>query len=315
MIIKTSDQKKIQSYLSTIQFPSSRSHKGQNGKLLIIGGSKLFHAASLWSAAIASRIVDMVHYGSTKENEKIFLNLKTKFVDGIIVNKKNILSYVQEDDCILVGPGMMREKISKKSTPIKWTSKIKSLKFSDILSLKQEPSYTYQLIHYLMSHFPHKKFVFDAGALQMMEKEWLLLLKTPPILTPHQSEFQSLFHIPIVNLSLDEKKSVLKATASQYHSIIHLKNVNDLISDGSSLVEIIGGNAGLTKGGTGDVLAGVISALNTKNTQLLSCISASIILKKSAEDLYVNTHFWYNTSDLVLQIPKTMKNIFQPTLS
>ncbi len=300
MIIKTSDQKKIQSFLSTIQFPYPDSHKGQNGKLLIVGGSSLFHSASLWSAAIASRIVDMVHYASTIENEKIFRALKTKFFDGIIVSKKNIPAYVAEDDCILIGPGMMRGKINQKS-------KIESQKFSDILHLRQETYYSYALIYYLITHFPHKKFVFDAGALQLMKKEWLLLLKTPPILTPHQGEFQSLFDIPIINMSLDEKKSILKKIAYQYRSVIHLKAVNDHISDGSSLVEIEGGNAGLTKGGTGDVLAGIIGALNTKNTQLNSCINASIILKKSADSLFTTSHFWYNTTDLVLQIPKTMK--------
>jgi len=40
------------------------SHKGQNGKLLIIGGSSLFHAASAWSLQVAARLVDMVFYSS-----------------------------------------------------------------------------------------------------------------------------------------------------------------------------------------------------------------------------------------------------------
>ena len=302
MIIKTSDKKALQSYLSHIREPRKDSHKGQNGKLLIIGGSSLFHAASLWSAAIASRIVDMVHYCSTVENKKIFLNLKTKFVDGIVVRKKNIPAYATEDDCILIGPGMERGVLTEKE-------KNKNFIPSVIIKLKNEPLYVYHLTKYLITQYPHKKFVFDAGALQMMEKEWLLLLKTPPILTPHQGEFHSLFHIPIADMSLNEKKSVLKKIAYQYRSVIHLKAVNDLVSDGSSLVEIEGGNAGLTKGGTGDVLAGIISALNTKNTQLNSCINASIILKKSAEDLFVHSHFWYNTTDLILQIPKTIKNL------
>lgn len=302
MIIKTSDEQTVRSYLSRLHFPKTDSHKGQNGKLLIIGGSSLFHAASLWSAAIASRIVDMVHYTSTEENEKIFLNLKTKFVDGIIVSKKNILTYIEEDDCILIGPGMMRGKISQKS-------KVKSQKFSDILSIRQEAQYTRVLIHHLIHRFPHKKFVFDAGALQMMEKEWLLSLKEKPVLTPHQGEFQSLFNLPIANVSLNEKKHILKKTAHQYHSIIHLKAINDLVSDGSSVIEIVGGNAGLTKGGTGDVLAGIIGSLNTTNTQLDSCISASLILKKSAEDLFEKSQFWYNTTDLVHQIPHTTRSI------
>ena len=46
--------------LKELYKPPAGSHKGQNGKLMIIGGSKLFHAASLWSLKVASRIVDMV---------------------------------------------------------------------------------------------------------------------------------------------------------------------------------------------------------------------------------------------------------------
>ena len=48
--------------LKTLYKPHSDSHKGENGKVMIIGGSKLFHAASLWPLEIASKIVDMVFY-------------------------------------------------------------------------------------------------------------------------------------------------------------------------------------------------------------------------------------------------------------
>ena len=34
--------------LKELYLPPSASHKGQNGKLMVIGGSHLFHAASLW---------------------------------------------------------------------------------------------------------------------------------------------------------------------------------------------------------------------------------------------------------------------------
>ena len=54
--------------LKTLYVPPPDSHKGQNGKLLVIGGSHLFHAASLWALTVASRIVDLVHYSSVPEN-------------------------------------------------------------------------------------------------------------------------------------------------------------------------------------------------------------------------------------------------------
>ena len=53
--------------LKKLYVPSSSSHKGENGKLLIIGGSVLFHAASLWALQVASRIVDMVFYSSVPQ--------------------------------------------------------------------------------------------------------------------------------------------------------------------------------------------------------------------------------------------------------
>lgn len=300
MIIKTSDPTGTKPFIQKLNFPKPDSHKGQNGKLLIIGGSGLFHAASLWSAAIASRIVDMVHYASTEENNRIFLNLKTKFVDGIVVNRQNITTYAEEDNCILVGPGMTRGKISQKS-------KIKSQKFSEILQITDEPTFTYALTYFMIHHFPHKKFVFDAGALQMMEKNWLTKLKEKPILTPHQFEFTKLFGVKLNNLSTAQKKTTVQTTAKKYHCVILLKTMVDIVSDGTRTIEIHGGNAGLTKGGTGDVLAGLVAGSATVNNSFNSAVVASFLVKKASEDLFAKNRFWYNATDLVFQIPKTMK--------
>ena len=71
--------------LKKLYIPASSSHKGQNGKLLLIGGSKIFHAASLWSLKVASRIVDMVFYSSVPENNQIVQRAKQEFRDGIVV--------------------------------------------------------------------------------------------------------------------------------------------------------------------------------------------------------------------------------------
>ncbi len=76
MIVKTSDFDTIKPYLRQLSIPAVNSHKGQNGKLMIIGGSGLFHSASIWAAEIASHFVDMVHYSSTPENNQILLSLK-----------------------------------------------------------------------------------------------------------------------------------------------------------------------------------------------------------------------------------------------
>ena len=50
----------FRAYQSQIVLPAPDSRKGDNGKLLIVGGSELFHAAGAWSLEAAARVVDMV---------------------------------------------------------------------------------------------------------------------------------------------------------------------------------------------------------------------------------------------------------------
>ncbi len=281
MLIKTSDNNLIKTFLKKLSLPQPNSHKGQNGRVLIIGGSSLFHSASLWAAEIASHFVDMVHYSSTKENEEIFLSLKKKFHNGMIVSQEKLTEYVKEDNAILVGSGMMRDG--------------------------EEAKYTFNLTKSLIKNFPDKQFLFDAGALQMMDKEWLLKLKTPAIITPHQKEFEKLFGQPILNLTIKEKTKIVEEMARKYQTIILLKAVVDIISDGKETYVVEGGNAGLTKGGTGDILAGLTTALSATNPALISAVSASILLKVTGDKLFQSKGYWYNIDNIIELIPEVLK--------
>lgn len=302
MIFKTTNSESIKPFLKKLYIPPAASHKGQNGKVLIIGGSKLFHSASLWAAEVASHFTDMVHYASTAENEKIFLALKTMFRNGIVVPQNQISNYVREDDAILIGPGMVRsEKIRNQK------SKITNL--SEVLSLKDESIFVRELTYYLLNNFPKKRFVIDAGALQMIDPEWLKNRKTPVIITPHQGEFERLFNTKITDLSLDEKQSKVQKYAKDYNCVILMKAVADIISDGSEVFLVEGGNQGLTKGGTGDILAGLTVSLYTKNDPVTSCIIASFIEKKAADELEREKGYWYNNFDLIQKIPAIVINL------
>ena len=281
MIIKTSDTELVKSFLSKLTLPNVNSHKGQNGRVLIIGGSSLFHSASLWAAEVASHFCDMVHYSSTKENQEIFLSLKKKFQNGIIVPQEKLMEYVKEDNVILVGSGMVREG--------------------------EEAKYTRDLTKTLITDFPEKQFVFDAGALQTMDKEWLLKLKTPAVITPHQKEFETLFGEPILDLPLEKKTEKVQSLAKKYNTTILLKAIIDIISDGKEVYLIEGGNAGLTKGGTGDILAGLTTALSTSGLPLISAISASVLLKKAGEKLFQSKGYWYNVSNIIETIPEVLR--------
>ncbi|MEK7165288.1 MAG: NAD(P)H-hydrate dehydratase, partial [Patescibacteria group bacterium] len=74
-------------------------------------------------------------------------------------------------------------------------------------------------------------------------------------------------------------------------------------------MEVRGGNSGMTKGGTGDVLAGLIAALATKNDPFLATIAGSFINKKAGDALYKKVGPFFNASDLADEIPKVMKEV------
>ena len=174
--------------LNQLYIPNPNSHKGQNGKLLIIGGSTLFHAASLWALTIASRIVDMVFYASVPENAAIVHEAKKEFRNGIVIPREHMEEYITEADAILIGPGMMRTEEMQ-------SSKLKIQNVAQLEKIKDEGVQTYVLTEYLLHKYPEKKWIIDAGALQMMQQEWLLQVGKTSILTPHPKEFFRLFHL------------------------------------------------------------------------------------------------------------------------
>jgi NAD(P)H-hydrate repair Nnr-like enzyme with NAD(P)H-hydrate dehydratase domain len=305
--------------IQKIYIPLADSHKGQNGKLLIIGGSQLFHAASLWALTVASRIVDLVHYASVPENNEIVQKAKEQFRNGIVVARADIHDYIKEDDCILIGPGMTRDKETE------------------------------ELTNSLLKRYPQKQWVIDAGALQMMD---IRLIPPRAILTPHHGEFdfliekdaelgsrQNLFD-PLRasqsnNESFAQRKDLLSTDsfpakhekrsaqilpltaqhglvqkfANRYSCIVVLKGPKDIVCSSTQCREVEGGNAGMTKGGTGDVLAGLIAALACKNDPYLAAITGSYINKMSGNALYETMGLFFNSSDLADQIPKTMKHL------
>jgi len=286
--------------------PKPDSHKGQNGRLLIVGGSHLFHAASLWSLTVASRIVDLVHYSSVPENNAIVHELKKEFRNGIVVPREDIEEYVKEDNCILIGPGMMRNEASQISN-----FKFQISNLVELEKITDEGIHTAALTNYLLRKHKSKQWVIDAGALQMLELE---NIPKNAILTPHHQEFETLkfriqnseFRISSQELKIEEQ---VMQFAKKHNCIMLLKGKEDIASNGDETRIIVGGNAGMTKGGTGDVLAGLIAALACKNDPWVSTLAGSFINKKAGDELYRKVGPFFNATDLANQIPATMKEL------
>lgn len=272
--------------LKQLYIPPPDSHKGQNGKVMVIGGSHLFHSASFWALETASKIADMVYYSSIPMNNEIVKKLKTKFANGIVISREKLHDYIAEADSVLIGPGLPRpdgQELGDDDTKI--------------------------LTEKLFSLFPSKKWVVDGGSLQVIEPE---ILPKTAIITPNVKEFEMLkvkiqnakVKSEIQKLKIEEQVSIF---AREFSCTVLLKGEVDYVCNHAQSIEVTGGNAGMTKGGTGDVLAGLVAALYAKNDAFLSACSASFINKKAGESLFERVGLYFNASDLVNELPGVMK--------
>jgi len=100
------------------------------------------------------------------------------------------------------------------------------------------------------------RLVLDADALFALDAETLGALQTPAVLTPHEGEFARLFW-PVTDRLNDARRA---AKESGCAVVLKGHRTVTAFSDGEAFVNTTG-NPGMAKGGSGDVLAGVIAAL------------------------------------------------------
>jgi NAD(P)H-hydrate epimerase len=160
---------------------------------------------------------------------------------------------------------------------------------------------TRELTEKLLKKYPEKKWVIDGGSLQVIAPE---IIPHKAIITPHSREFKTLFDLEVSEENVEKM-------SQKYGIVILTKGLMDFVCSPQKCVSIQGGNAGMTKGGTGDVLAGLIAALYCKNDDPFLVASAgSYINKKAGESLFEKVGYYFNSSDLVDEIPRVMRKLF-----
>lgn len=288
--------------------PAKDSSKGENGQVVIIGGSALFHGAPILALKTASRIVDMVFFTSPEPAVgEAAERLRSELSSFIWVPYGEIGQYINKSNAVLIGPGFMR--LTKEGERGKDVDKI---------GVKSK-----QITEELLKKFPEKQWIIDGGSLQTMEAKYI---PNNAILTPNLREFKMLFGgdtkdvisdtryvIRDMENDLSRLTSHVSRLARKYNCIIVLKLPETIVCSPEECVVIKENNPGLTKGGVGDVLAGVTVALAAKNEPFLAASSAVFIWKKAASDLYKEVGFGYNADDLAEKIPEVLGGYLKST--
>lgn len=264
----------------------SSSRKGDNGRVLVVGGSYLYHGAPVLSALAAYRTgVDLVYLATPEKNltpvraaspNLVVLPLSDlRLTEGVVkVVLRNVRKRKVRAESAVIGPGLghVNEEVL--------SSLVKGLQ-SEGLGL-----------------------VLDADALRTRVVEDLTGDRV--VLTPHDGEFLRVFGDK-VGRDLEGRVETVRQAASEFLATILLKGPVDVVSDGERVGISRTGNPGMTVGGTGDVLCGVVAGLLSKGVEPYeAALCAAYINGRAGDEAKANLGFHFMATDVIEKIPAAM---------
>jgi NAD(P)H-hydrate epimerase len=265
----------------------SESHKGDFGRLLIIGGSETFSGAPTLVANAALRTgVDLAYVAAPEKTAYAISSLSPDLItiklEGKHLNPKNLATikpYIETSNAIAIGPGLGLNPETEKA--------VKAI----IEAVERT----------------RKPLLLDADGLKAFAK-FKRKMKIPFVLTPHAGEYAILTGEKPPE-SLTEKALDVQKTATRLNAAILLKGAVDVISDGSRVKLNFTGNPGMTVGGTGDVLSGIVGAFLAQQVQPFEAAVAGAFVNGAAGDfVYAEKGPHMVASDLVNWIPHVLND-------
>jgi len=262
----------------------SSSRKGDNGTVLVVGGSYIYHGAPILSSIAALRSgTDLVYTSVPKINVSATRSISPNLIVLPLVDQKltkgavrKLLGVVPRNlDSATIGMGLA---VQEKNSLLLL---VKSLLDRDVrLSL-------------------------DASAL--IPEVLPLLPDKNVVVTPHAGEFKRLFGDTPSN-SKKERITLVEKMAKKHCVTVLLKGPTDIISDGKKTFLYTKKIPAMTVGGTGDVLSGLTAGMLAKNRDTLQSAAAATFINGLAGKAVQKKFGLHMTSmDLLDQIPNVMK--------
>ena len=152
-----------------------------------------------------------------------------------------------------------------------------------------------------------KSCVIDADLCYESEILSLLNANSNLILTPHPKEFCSLLKIAgIADLSVSELQErrfeLARAWSEKFSGVLVLKGANTLIAQAGVIYVCDKGNAALAKGGSGDVLAGLIGGLLAQGYSPLQASICGVLAHALAARAFAKNSYALNPLDLIEEV-------------
>jgi NAD(P)H-hydrate epimerase len=267
-------------------------HKGANGRLLIVGGSKEYAGApalaGLSALAAGADLVTIICPDSAAIPIKSYSpDLIVKNLPGEYINPEMlepILELSKKADCVLLGCGAGDKEETKIALNL-LAKKLGELK---------------------------KPMVMDADALKLVDKE-LVKNQENLIITPHMGEFKAFFQeeAPIILFDIKEKISAFQSISQKIKGTILLKGKLDMIFNGKKFRLNKTGSPGMTVGGTGDCLAGLVAALYSQSHSAWDSACLGAFINGRAGELAQNKWGYnFSASKMIEFLSEAMKYDF-----
>lgn len=263
----------------------ANAHKGNFGRILLLCGSRGYTGAAALAAMGALRCgAGLVYLGvpesiytieAVKLTEAIVFPLPDEdgSLSDLAVDK--ILQMLPQMDAVLIGPGLGQN------------------------------DGTFAVLKTVLAKF-FGPVVIDADGINLLAGHIDLLRgrTAPTILTPHEGEFSR-----ITGQACKDRVAEAMAFAADNQAILLLKGHRTVITDGANCYINKTGNPGMAVGGTGDVLAGMITALLGQSVAPLQAAACGAWLHGAAGDVCVREIGQYGMlpTDMLQVLPRLLK--------
>ena len=257
------------------------SHKGNYGKTCIVAGSfGVIGAAVLSTKAALKTGSGLTYVRAPKCGYEI---LQTSCPEAMyLYGGEDFVSVFENNNQFTfgIGPGLGTDPETEEN-------------FINFLSLSENP------------------LVLDADALNIISKQksYLDLIPKSSVITPHPREFERLFG-PTENSF--ERLNLAKEIAKELQIFIILKDHHtQIITPKGEVYYNITGNSGMAKGGSGDVLTGIVTSLISQNYPIEEACVLGVWLHGKAGDIAAEKHSKESltATDLIEEIGSVYKMI------
>jgi hydroxyethylthiazole kinase-like uncharacterized protein yjeF len=264
---------------------SPSAHKGDFGRLLVIGGSEVYSGApTLVSLAALRTGVDIVHLAAPAKTAYAISSMSPDLItiklDGDNLNPSNmeiLKPYLGMADAVAMGPGL--------------GLKAETIDFVKICVEEVEKA--------------GKPLLLDADGLKAFAR-FKRPLQVPLVLTPHAGEYAILTGETLPE-NQEERVLAVQKTAKKLDATVLVKGKVDIICDPERAKLNFTGNPGMTVGGTGDVLSGVVGGLMAQKVDAFEAAVAGAFVNGAAGDFVASEiGFHMVATDIIDWIPSVL---------